>query len=318
MLPYSLDNNLVFTYDGRPFDWSQGGKFACSYAKATRPANDFQTECHLTARLLKDEADLRGRTPRVFLSGGLDSHVLALTMMEAGIDPNPITFRFKHGLNDHEMCHVESFAKRHGLDVEYVDLDIAEFMNSSEAEQIALEARCEYFIMLPHMKLMDHVWETGGLPIVGNGDFYAYKIPSFKWRVTGEGPKFVWKYIEYEYMFTWLRHAITHGILGSFAFFQHTPEITLSMLNEPLIDDCVNGRLHGKMSTRSTKYEVYIKYWPEFERRPKYGGGEKIDALCKKMLEKMRKHKLPSFSNQQLIPVSDFKQMINYAPTTNH
>ena len=119
------------------------------------------------------------------------------------------------------------------------------------------------------------------MPILGNGDFYAVRFINPEWRLRDfTAPKYQWEYIEYEYILAWFRYAIKHKIVGGLGFFQHNAEIALAMGIEEHIVNTITGTDEGKQSTRSSKYEVYKKYWPEFENRQKYHGGEKISGLC--------------------------------------
>jgi len=289
MKPYTLDNNLVYGYNNgifNPNDKIKIDALQCSYARAQRIPRTFQEECHAVAKLLSVESQRLNRTPMVFLSGGYDSEVVAKSFIETNLDFQLVTFRFKNGLNRHEMYYVDKFSKRHNLNVMYVDIDIQEWLVNPEALEMFNISHCHFPEMLPHMKLMDIVWNNwNGLPILGNGDLYVSREINPIWRLyDNNAEKYVWNYLEYEYILAWFRFAIAKQILGGIGFFQHTPEITLSMILEPEIQNVCNNNNQYRMSSRSTKYLIYKKYWPDLEDRIKYDGGELSRGLHYKFM----------------------------------
>ena len=284
MLPYTLDNHFTFGYGEGTFnleDASPNLNFWCNYSRAKYIPTSFKDECIKTARQLSESARSLGRTPVILLSGGMDSHVVVKSFIEAGLDFHTVTNRFLRNLNEHELTYVDKLRKEHNFSHEYVNLDIEKFLYSEEAATMAQESLCAYPQMFPTMKLIKRVWDNGGMPILGNGDYYAVRFINPEWRLRDfSKPKYVWEYIEYEYILAWFRYAIKHNIVGGLGFFQHNPEIALAMSREDFIANTITGTDEGKQSTRSSKYLVYKKYWPEFENRQKYHGGEKIAGLC--------------------------------------
>jgi hypothetical protein len=284
MLPYTLDNHFAFGYGDKSFninDASPNLNFQCSYTRAKYMPDNFKDECIKTAIDLAKSAKAINRTPVILLSGGMDSHVVVKSFIEAGIDFHTVTNRFLRNLNDQETYYVEKLKNDHKFSHAYVNMDVEKFLLSEEAASMAEASLCAYPQMLPTMKLMQHTWNQGGMPILGNGDFYAVRHINPTWRLHNiNAVKYEWQYIEYEYILAWFRYAIKNNILGGLGFFQHNPEIALSMGIEDYIVNMISGTDEGKQSTRSSKYEVYKKYWPEFENRQKFHGGEKISGLC--------------------------------------
>jgi hypothetical protein len=284
MLPYTIDNHFTFGYGKDTFnilDASPNLDFWCNYSRAKYIPDSFKEECIKTAISLSDSAKALGRKPVILLSGGMDSHVVVKSFIEAGLEFQTVTNRFFRNLNDHELVYVEKLKEEYKFPHKYINLDVEKFLQSNEAAVMAEESLCAYPQMFSTMKLMKYVWDNGGMPILGNGDFYAIRSINPKWRLQDfNAPKYMWEYVEYEYILAWFRYAIKHKIVGGLGFFQHNAEIVLAMGLEEHIVNTVTGADEGKQSTRSSKYEVYKKYWPEFENRQKYHGGEKISGLC--------------------------------------
>jgi Queuosine biosynthesis protein QueC len=272
MLPYTLDRHFTFGYGSgifNPEDRSHKNKLWCAYTRVERDPEAFDLEVVRVAGLLADEAVARNRKLFVFLSGGMDSEVVVKACMKAGIEFEAITFRFANGLNSHEMRFVERFVKRTGIKHRYYDMNVLEWIKTSELEDLFHGSQAASLTLLPHMKLMNHVWfELNGLPVLGNGDMYL------------ENCSGSWNYIELEYMLSWYRHAIRFGVLGGIGFFQYTPEVSLAMLREPRIARL--GRNQDPYATKMyetskfVKYAIYRRFWPDLEMRPKFGGHEMV------------------------------------------
>lgn len=303
MLPHTLDNSFVFGYGAgvfNPLDKSPENALYCRYERCTREPGSFRAECVQTALLIGEHAKKLGRTPYVLLSGGMDSEVAVLAFIEAGVPFKAITFRFKNLLNAHEIVHVERF-KKLGFAHEYFDIDILSWYKTPEAAKLFDESQCASFTMVPHMKLMSHVHELGGLPVLGNGDVYL------------EQDAGRWKYVELEYMLAWYRHAIKNRILGAIGFFQFTPEITLAMLREPKIQAIGENRdpYATKIyeTSRFIKYAIYRKFWPELVNRQKYGGQERVREQFKARSLELLGSRDP-YNDKVWCEYSDFRAML--------
>jgi hypothetical protein len=272
----------------------------------------FKEECIKVCEQISDYSNQVGRVPVILLSGGLDSEVVVRSFLESGRDFKMITNKFKNDLNAHEINYIKQFSQRYNLEIEFKELDVVHWLlHSDETNILSHESKCIRPEMLPTMKLMSYVYDNGGIPILANGDLYASKDISPKWRMTGRGEKYQWNYIEYEYILAWMRYCVCHDIVGSINFFQQTPEIVLSMAVEPLIQDLIKNNPIGKQSTRSTKYLVYQKYWADIESRPKFHGGEKISNICD-YLRKTRLNRLYGCYNKKYkIPFNEFVKQLS-------
>lgn len=312
-LPYTLDNHFTFGYNNIPFAAKQdylNDKFFCSYSRCTREPGNFKEEAIETAIQIFEQSLEIEREPYIFLSGGLDSEVVVKAFMNAGLDFKTISFRYKDGLSSHEEYYINRFVNDNALDHSYYDIDPL-WLLSSEAMDFCYQSTCIRSEMLPHMKLMMHVWnDLNGLPILGNGDLYVGKEINESWLCKDRTlPKYEWLYIEYEYIVAWFRFAIANNIVGSLGFFQHNPYITLSMIKEPFMQKCFNNELEYKLSSRSTKPIIYRKYWPDLKIKMKYHGSEKVNGIC---VDLNRKLSWDLHSNDKwVMPIKEFQQLLS-------
>lgn len=306
MLPFTLDDHFSYGYgDGvfNPQDKAPGN-FWCKYSRCTREPLSFKAECIETAKLIYEHAELQKRNVVLFLSGGLDSEVMVKAFIAAEVPFKTITFKYSEDLNSHEISYVEAFVAKNNLQSvhTFFDIDFPAWINSDDVPRLFTESYASDSGTLPHLALMDHVWRTGGLPVLGNGDVYLEKI---------EGK---WMYVELEYMLGWFRYAVTKRIHGAIGFFQFTPEITLAMLREPKIERLGNGQDKLANSVHSTsryiKYQVYLKHWPELAMRQKFHGAEKVGRFFS-ALDSRLLHALPErYNDRFILSYAEFKEML--------
>jgi hypothetical protein len=195
------------------------------------------------------------------------------------------------------MFYVEKFLKSHNLTAEYIDIDVESWLESNEALRMAELSKCPYSEMLPTMKLIDYVYtQLNGIPVLGNGDFYASII---------EGK---WMYVEFEYILSWMRYCVEKNIIGAINFFQQTPEIVLAMGRDPLISKTIEDGF--KPNLRSTKYMIYQKYWNDVEIRQKFNGAEKIQNICDKINNTVLTQ-YSDYKSKWIMPLEDFLSMLS-------
>lgn len=276
-----LDRNFSYGYDGGLYNLrtSPESVFQCHYRQAKREPGSFRDECVSICEQISDHAQQNDRIPVILFSGGLDSEVVIRAFIDSGRPFKIAINRFFEDLNSHELYHAQRFLTAKELQAEYLDIDINEWLVSEEALNMAEQSCCPYSEMLPTMKLIEHVYSVmQGIPVLGNGDFYARIIDQ------------QWQYVEFEYILAWMRYCVARKIPGAINFFQQTPEVVLSMARDPLIMRTIKEGIEPNL--RSTKYEIYQKHWPDIEIRIKFNGAEKIQDLC----DHVNKHYLEKYS----------------------
>jgi hypothetical protein len=312
-LPYTIDDHFIFGYNTVPFSNKLNlvkDEFFCQYSRCQREPRNFKEECIQTAINVCEQSASLNREIYIFLSGGLDSEVVVKSFLDAGLKFKTISFKFKNNLSSHEEVYIDKFVALYGLTHSYYEIDPL-WLTSEEAEMYCQQSICIRSEMLPHMKLMKHVWDKlNGFPVLGNGDLYVSKEINPEWLTQDRSlPKYHWLYIEYEYIVAWFRFAIEHKILGAIGFFQQNPYIVLAMIREPIMQQCFNDQLPYKLSCRSSKSVVYKKYWPDLLNRIKYHGGEKVSGIC---LELNRNLDLNYLSNNKwTLSIKEFQTLLS-------
>lgn len=293
-----LDENFTYGYDDGYFNLrkSEDSRFCCYYKKASYIPKSFKEECIRVCCKIADVAEDLGRIPTILLSGGLDSEIVVRAFIDSGRKFQVVSNRFAKEHNQHELFYIERFVQDKKINVEYVDIDIEKWLPSQESLELADISKCPYSEMLPTMKLIKEVWfERNGLPILGNGDFYA---------VNNGGS---WEYVELEYIVAWMRYCNENRIISAVNFFQLTPEITLSMALDPLMQNTISKNKHPNV--RSTKYLVYKKNWIDVSLREKFNGAEKIQKLCDSINDEYLS-KYSIYTSKWTMPLENYLELL--------
>lgn len=311
---HTLDENFSYGYDGEVYNLRSGqnSHFECHYQRASYRPSSFKEECIRVCDKISQYAVAHGRDPVILLSGGLDSEVVLRSFVEHGKPFRVVANRFLNDLNIHEIDQIKRLEMYFGIEVEYQDLDVANWLLKSDQSYImAVESQCLRPEMLPTMKLIDLVWNSmNGVPVLGNGDLYLSKDINPHWRLNRTGSMYVWNYVEYEYILAWMRYCVKKQIVGSINFFQQTPEIVVAMAENSLIQELVKENTLGKHSSRSVKYQVYKQYWPDIDLRPKHHGGELFANLCD-YIRKDRLNKINyQYNSRWKMPLDQFLDML--------
>lgn len=303
---YGYDNDLYNLRNDR------NSKFNCYYEKARYIPTSFKDECVKVAVQISEFAASQNKKPVILLSGGLDSEIVVRSFLETGRPFDTVTNRFLNDLNSHEIVKVESFCSKFNLNPTYIDIDIEQWLIGDQALAMAEDSKCSRAEMLPTTKLLHDVYfNMNGIPVLGNGDYYLSKDVNPHWRMKTSNDKHQWNYVEFEYILAWMRYAVKKNIMGSISFFQQTPEIILSMALDDEFKNLIETNPNGRHTSRSRKYRVYKRYWPDLIMREKFHGGEQILNLCDYVQKQYLNRRYREYTSKFRIPVKDFLNLIN-------
>jgi len=294
-IKFEMDQHFRFGYNGNQYNLRQhqSDVFQCWYSKSTRTPGSFRDECIDVCEIISDYSKTVNKIPYVLLSGGADSEVVVRAFLELGRPFKVITNRFNKDLNLHEIEIVDKLSKELNFEVIYVDIDVLTWLGSPESLRMAEQGKCFQAEMLPTMKLIDYVYfELNGIPVLGNGDFYANKL---------DGD---WKYVEYEYILSWCRYAIEKKITAAINFFQMTPEIVLSVGRDPIMLELFQPSQHETINSRYAKYKIYQEHW-DIQIREKYHGCELIQDRCDQIQQNFLSAYKP-YTDKWKMPVHEF------------
>jgi len=274
---FSHKNANTFSYGGRILGAKQLGEtIEFHYSPVSRMVGTFKEECFNVAKLCQEKANLMNRTPAVMLSGGMDSHVVLSSFVEQGLECVPVMSLIKlngRNLSEHEQFYAEKICNYFGLKLEKTDVNL-EWISSNEAFSIYSNVGAFGIMRLVHNKADTFAWnELNGMAVYGNGDIVIdNKLQTWCLRQLGQ----------YQVPF---KCGLLENKVNVSIFFQHTPEILASFLNEGIIKMVTKLKSPEEFTEfRFVKYQVYRKHWPFLEMRPKFSGMEK----CKIFFDKAR------------------------------
>ena len=230
----------------------------------------FRAECHRAAQLIEASTD---DIPNIMFSGGMESEVVVRAFRDMRVPFKVSILQFKKNLNLHDIAYAVAFCESREIEYDIIPLDIERFMEH-EVYDYCNRTQCPTPQLAPTMWLADQI---DGLPILGSGEPYVAKRVPLDY-VPGESPYLPspWYFQEKERIQAWYRHFIQQGRPAVPGFFQYTPELMYEFLTSKMVKKLVANEVVGKLSTVSTKSNIYHRAFSEMTRRPKFHGFEKI------------------------------------------
>jgi hypothetical protein len=291
MFEYTKDNHFKFGYEGKGWFMnrqSKQEKFTCTYGRASEIL-DFREANLRAARYINTIAtdDIS-----IMMSGGADSEIAAWAMLDAGVPFRAAIMRFIGGENTHDIEWAERFCNRHNIRKRYYDLDVRRFITTPQFEGIvkSYQTTCERATTL----------------------WLASQIPDF--AVLGQGEPVILKNLgtfwfqEKERICSWNKYWILNDKPGIPGFHQFTPEQILSVFLDDMTVDMIQGTSHFWINDRF-KHDFYQKHYPDFEKRNKYSGWEKLHKENQEM-QRIILATFPYFVDEWRIAYDDAVEMM--------
>jgi hypothetical protein len=259
------NNWLAWTYDDGP---EYGPKLSPQAEMKfilrntiTRPVKSYYEELLENGRAIYE----RFNEPLSLLfSGGVDSEVVLRVYLDLKIPINVYIFKYENDYNVIEFTHAVAVCEKLNVKPIIVDFNLEKFFEN-EAYDFMLKTYAMGPGWLPHMKMTEYV---DGIPIIGSGE------PYFRRRSRDWTSKHQWIYQIDEHSHHW---AVYHTVIGRKAiadWYEYSPEILVSFSKLPYIQDLINDRVYGKLSTETSKVSIHQPYWPDLQPRQKLVGFE--------------------------------------------
>lgn len=297
MYNYTHNQHFKFGYNDQWFNprWSPDDAWHVDYGQCEYKPNSFRDEVYRVAQLVENESMRLGLPIDVMYSGGSESEMMLRSFTEQGIPVRVHIMRFKDDLNMHDISSAINFCNENNIKPTFHDLDIISFWQK-EAFDYAERTKCVSPQLLSTMWLMD---QLDGLPCLGSAECYiSYgDLEKYQYWDRTEGkvvrnkiteyPQRPWYMHEREKIAAWYRHPMRQDRPAIPGYFQYTPEVMLSFLEDPFTKSLVACEHWGKLSNQSTKRIVYEKSFPNLQQTKKTTGFEKImehDAVIRREL----------------------------------
>lgn len=282
MYNYTENNHVKFgyikseTYNMAPAGilkrTSKDQIFTVDYNKCSHHPKSWKDECSIAIEKIYESTDL---TLNIMFSGGIDGEVVVRTCMDLGIPFKVSIMRFKDDLNIHDISFAIIFCEQHNIKYDIIDLDLLKFLDT-DMYDYAERTQAWHPTLPPIMWLADQI---DGLPINCAGEHTIYKrVPDD--YIPGESPyePSLWDVVTKELYSSWYLHFIIQDRPAIPRFFEYTPELMYSLLKDPIMEDLVNNKIHGKLSLITSKFNVYSRYF-DLIYREKTTGFEKIEEI---------------------------------------
>jgi len=285
-------NHFKFGYNGKYFNLRESSNdiWNVEYGRCERAPGTFREECINTAKLIRESTD---KSIFVLLSGGVDSEIVARSFFELSIPITCVIGRFNDGMNDHDIRYAFKFCERYRIPYIIIDVDI-EKLWKEDLYNYASVTRCISPQLILPMWLSDQV---DGYTIIGAGECYMVQNSKHKFEL--------W---EKEKIASWYRHYLINNKEGCPGFFQYTPELMLSYINDDIIKD-ISNKIEG-YSTYYEKLKVYKKYWKDLESREVYTGFEKFKELDYNLYRPYLEHKFGDSNQVVKTNIDDLNDML--------
>jgi len=224
------------------------------------------------------------------MSGGIDSEILARTLLKEKIPFTPLIVRFVGGHNAYDIQYAFDYCQKNGLKPEVLDIDIFAFMKDSTNTPYVL-ASCANLL---NMHLMRYAAERGGVAIIAGGE-QRFRYLDEK-VVTDVSIQRVAK----------AHFMQAENIQAVSSFFYYTPEMMLSFFREVKMHGFENMERYG----HNIKVDIYEKFWPDLVRRPKYSGFEKVRG--RRLVAEYELHnKYGARISELIIPLDEFERQLS-------
>jgi hypothetical protein len=259
------DNWLSWTYDDGP---EYGSKLSPQAEMKlilrntiTQPVKSYYEELLENGRAIYE---LFNEPLSLLFSGGVDSEVVLRVYLDLKIPIKVYIFKYKNNYNIIEFTHAVAECEKLNVTPIIIDFDLEKFFEN-EAYDFMLKTYAMGPGWLPHMKMTEFV---DGIPIIGSGEPY-FRRTSRDWTTSHP-----WVYQIDEHSHHW---AVYHTVIGRKTitdWYEYSPELLVSFSKLPYVQNLINDRIRGKLSTETSKVLIHQAYWPDLQQRQKLVGFE--------------------------------------------
>jgi hypothetical protein len=278
------------------FDYYLSDKnFEIGFKSKTREIKTWREELSINAQEI---AQSTNKPLYVFMSGGIDSEVVARTFLENNISFKAITLKFKNGENDYDTYYADTFCKENGIEHKILKIDFNDFLNNQISNFIKQGYKSNNIYYYLQLVLLQYVEDLGGFGIGGAGEQVYYTIDN---QVNIKiNPSYV---IGME----WCKN---NNLDHQWWFNLNSSELYASYMNI----DIVNFLLKRPNYFDSHHYAsiektiVYHGYWPEMQKRFKSGGF--LNVMPQRKRKEVELQYLFKDLKDKFIKVRDIKKQI--------
>jgi hypothetical protein len=227
----------------------------------------------------------------LLFSGGGDSEVVLRCNLELGIPINVFIFRYENNYNLPDVTHALRICNELNVTPTIIDFNLHKFFEN-DAYDIWKKSYANAPGRLPHLKMLDYL---DNIPIMGDGDpVYVYDT------------QWLYQLNEIDHSTTCYANTIGRTMIAD--WYEYSPEVLISYLQTPLMQQLVNGVYNNYYNN---KYCVYKSIWQDIWIRQKLVGFEGYDIVGNPV--EVPKFMM-DFKRQFIDPVRPQKNMYRFTP----
>jgi len=190
--------------------------------KISRTPKSFQEENILSAQKIYEDH----KTPVIFLSGGLDSNMVAEVFRLAKVPYEIFIMKYNHGWNDYDIKYGIDWCDAYNIKYTLYDADVLSFWKGTEWEDLALKTQ----LCSPQILYYMHVAKNiNGYPVLGHGELDLTREKSGEISSIYGKEERAWDKL------------FSGGKEGQGSFFHHTPEQRVSWMISDETIKFING-----------------------------------------------------------------------------
>jgi len=260
------DNWFTYSYDSILFGkkTSTHSIFDIELTPTVTTVKSYYEELKDNATRIRDT--YTGKLDLLF-SGGIDSEVVLRIYNDLNIPINICIFKYENDYNHYEFNRAIKICDSMQLPYTIIDFNLQKFFET-DAYDIWTKVHCMGSGWLPLLKMIEYL---DGTPIIGSGE--SYWVRTSRDNTT----TYPWKFEIDEGAKAWTVYCKSIGRQVISDWYEHSPELIVAHTNLQLIQDLINDRIPGKLSSTSSKAVVHKNIWPDIEIRQKMIGFEGND-----------------------------------------
>ena len=287
---------------------NEAGEFTSTFSPVTRDVMSWRDEIINAAKVIGETST---KPLYLCMSGGIDSEVAAMALLEAGVPFKALTLRHMQYTNDHEVAFAIDWCSKHKIELNFLPIDITDFFvrKIDSYIQNGYFGGVKTYSIYTYMYMMEAIHASGGSAVFGMGE------PLFR----NHDGKMDMEFIPYRY--TLIEYLRKNPEQQHFPwFFLQTPELLASYLQEPLVKLILEdpGYYNSPIPLWMQSLEksiIYQRYFPELIRRPKGTGWEKfrntLPILNNWINKRQSEHPDSVFDKHFYIPINEVKRQLD-------
>jgi hypothetical protein len=231
---------------------SSEDKFWFEFGRCEREPLDFREECLIAAKLMYEATE---KTLVIHLSGGIDGEIICLALLKQNLPFEVCVWKYNDDINKHDIDYAFKFCNTHNIKCNVLEIDVLKFLKQDVYERYNSKFFCPFWFTNLCKWAIE---QLDGYHVFGDGNLYfnhdplgihsvkkPVYIPPTPFHPSNYISPPVLEAKTYKTLVE-AQHGETTSFLESIGkegcqgFFHYTPELLLSYIRDPMIQDWLN------------------------------------------------------------------------------